>query len=149
MTELERYIIGNRGEFNSVPVPDRSRERFMARLETEKRKRRIRFISMVSAGIAACMATVMFLAFEPDMTEVLEHHHSRLAAKELDIITMTETEHPYDIDEVMNSIRSITFEAIPLEDQLPEELSAKEKIDILNEYYDRKYAALESLMAQL
>ena len=149
MTELERYIIGNRGEFNSVPVPDRSRERFMARLETEKRRRRIRFISMVSAGIAACMATVMFLAIEPDMTEVLEHHHSRLAAKELDIITMTESEHPYDIDEVMNSIRSITFEAIPLEDQLPEELSAKEKIDILNEYYDRKYAALESLMAQL
>jgi hypothetical protein len=53
------------------------------------------------------------------------------------------------MDEIINSIRSITFEAIPLEDQLPEELSEKEKVEILNEYYNQKYAALESLMAQL
>ena len=104
---------------------------------------------MVSTGIAACVAAVLFLTIEPDISKVLKHHHSRLTAKELDIITFTETEHPYDMDEVLNSIRSITFEAIPLEDQLPEELSPKDKIEILNEYYNQKYAALESLMAQL
>ena len=83
------------------------------------------------------------------MSRVLERHHSRLTAKELDIITLTETEHPYEMDEILNSIRSITFEAIPLEDQLPEELTAKKKIEILNEYYNQKYAALESLIAEL
>lgn len=149
MTELEKYIIGNREEFNTAPVPDRSRDRFMAIVAAEKRKRRIRIISMISTGIAACIAAVLFLTIEPDMSRVLERHHSRLTAKELDIITLTETDHPYEMDEVINSIRSITFEAIPLEDQLPEELPEKEKIDILNEYYDQKYAALESLMAQL
>ena len=149
MTELEKYIIGNREEFNSAPTPEKSRDRFMAIVAAEKRKRRIRIISMVSTGIAACVAAVLFLTIEPDISKVLKHHHSRLTAKELDIITFTETEHPYDMDEVLNSIRSITFEAIPLEDQLPEELSPKDKIEILNEYYNQKYAALESLMAQL
>lgn len=149
MTELEKYIIENRDEFNSAQVPDRSRERFMAAVAAEKRKSRIRVISMVSASIAACIAAVLCLTIESDMSRVLERHHSRLTAKELDIITLTETEHPYEMDEILNSIRSITFEAIPLEDQLPEELSVKEKLDILNEYYDQKYAALESLMAQL
>ena len=149
MTELEKYIIGNREDFNSSPVPDRSRDRFMAIVAAEKRKRRIRIISMVSTGIAACIAAVLFLTIEPDMSRVLERHHSRLTAKELDIITLTETEHPYEMDEILNSIRSITFEAIPLEDQLPEELTAKERIEILNEYYNQKYAALESLMAEL
>ena len=72
-----------------------------------------------------------------------------MTAKELDIITLAESNNPYEVDEVLNNIRSITFEAIPLEDQLPEELPTKEKIRILNDYYNQKYEALESLLAQL
>lgn len=149
MTELEKYITANREEFNFSPVPDGSRDRFMASVAAEKRRSRIRIISMVSTGIAACMAAVLFLTAESDMSKVLERHHSRLTAKELDIITLTESEHPYEIEEILNSIRSITFEAIPLEDQLPDELSERQKIKILNGYYNQKYEALESLMAQL
>ena len=149
MTELERYILDNREEFDCAPVPENSRERFMAFVASEKRKRRIKFASMATAGIAAASAALVVLTHDPDMEKVLEKHYTRLAEKELDIMTLAEANHPYEMDEVLNSIHSITFEAIPLEDQLPEELPAKDRIRILNDYYNQKYEALESLMAHL
>ena len=149
MTELERFIIDNREEFDSMPVPENSRERFMASVAAEKRKRRIRFASIASTGIAASFAAVFALSYEPDMADILEKHYTRIAETELDIISLAETNHPYEIDEVMNSIHAITFEAIPLEEQLPDELPVKERIKVLNEYYNQKYEALKSLMAEL
>lgn len=144
MTELERYILDNREEFDSEPVPESSRERFMASVAAERRKRRVRF-----AGIAAALAALLTLTHEPDMETVVKNHHTRLAEKEQDLISLTQENYPYEIEEMINSIRSITFEAIPLEEQLPEELPVKERIRILDEYYGQKYEALESLMANL
>ena len=149
MTELERFIIDNREDFDSMPVPENSRERFMASVAAEKRKRRIRFAGMASTGIAAASAVLFALSHEPDMEDILEKHYTRIAKTELDIITLAETNHPYEVEEVMSSIHSITFEAIPLEEQLPDELSKNERIRILNEYYNQKYEALKSLMAEL
>jgi len=149
MTELERYILDNREEFDSEPVPESSRERFMASVAAERRKRRIRFAGLASTGIAAALAAILSLSHEPDMETVVKNHHTRLAEKEKDIISLTKESHPYEMEEMINSIRSITFEAIPLEEQLPEELPVKERIRILDEYYGQKYEALESLMANL
>lgn len=149
MTELERYIVDNREEFNSAPVPVNSRERFMASVAAERKKRRVRFAGIASTGIAAAIATLLTLTYEPDMEDVLKRHYTRLAEKELNIISLTEENHPHEMEEIINSIHSITFEAIPLEDQLPEELPIKERIRILNEYYNQKHEALERLMAQL
>ena len=149
MTELERYILDNREEFDSEPVPESSRERFMASVAAERRKRRVRFTGLASTGIAAALAAILTLTHQPDMETVIEKHHTRLAEKEQDIISLTQESHPYEMEEMINSIRSITFEAIPLEEQLPEELPVKERVRILNEYYNLKYEALESLMAHL
>ena len=149
MTELERYILDNREEFDSEPVPESSRERFMASVAAERRKRRVRFTGLASTGIAAALAALLTLTHEPDMETVIEKHHTRLAEKEQDLISLTQENYPYEIEEMINSIRSITFEAIPLEEQLPEELPVKERIRILDEYYGQKYEALESLMANL
>ena len=63
-------------------------------------------------------------------------------------MVLVETGSPDETDAIMNSVRSITAEAIPLEEQLPEELSLKEKSRILSDYYDRKVSALESLIAE-
>ena len=149
MTELERFIIDNRNEFDSMPVPENSRERFMASVAAEKRKRLLRLAGMASTGIAAALASLLVLSHEPDMEDILEKHYTRIAETELDIISLAETNHPYEIDEVMNSIHAITFEAIPLEEQLPDELPETERIRILNDFYNMKYEALKSLMAEL
>ena len=149
MTELERFIIDNRDEFYSMPVPENSRERFMASVAAEKRKRRIRLAGMGFTGIAAASAALLVLSHEPDMEDILEKHYTRIAETELQIISLVESKHPYEIEEVMSNIHSITFEAIPLEEQLPNELPETERIRILNDFYNMKYEALKSLMAEL
>ena len=149
MTELERFIIDNRDEFDSMPVPENSRDRFMASVAAEKRKRRIRLAGMGFTGIAAASAALLVLSHKPDMEDILEIHYTRIAETELQIISLAESKHPYEIEEVMSNIHSITFEAIPLEEQLPKELPETERIGILNDFYNMKYEALKSLMAEL
>lgn len=149
MTELERYINENRDSFDSEPVPAGSREMFMVAVAHEKRRRRIRTFSFAFTGMAAALSAIMVLFSEPDLAKELERHHRRLAEKENEIMIKAEIDHPYEKDMIRNTIRSITYEAIPLEEQLPDLLPQKDRSRILNEYYNQKYSALESLMAEL
>jgi hypothetical protein len=106
-------------------------------------------ISLSFAGLAAaCTAVFMVLFSQPDLSHELERHHKRLAEKESEIMILADQEFPQEKELILNTIRAILVEAIPLEEQLPEELSVKEKSEILKSYYDRKYAALENLMTQ-
>lgn len=149
MTELERYISSNLEAFDCEPLPEGSRERFMDAVRQERRNNRIQILSMTITGIAACIAIIMAVFVEPDISKELERHYKRMAMKENEILTIVEREYPDDTDMIMNTLRSITADAIPLEEQLPDELPIKEKSRILNEYYDDKYSALESLIASI
>lgn len=150
MDQIEKYIVEHRAEFDSS-APAGSRERFLAaaQAQAQKRRRRERVLSLSFAGLAAaCTAVFMVLFSQPDLSHELERHHKRLAEKESEIMILAEQEFPQEKELILNTIRAILVEAIPLEDQLPEELSVKEKSEILKSYYDRKYAALENLMTQ-
>jgi hypothetical protein len=150
MDQIEKYIVEHRAEFDSS-APAGSRERFLAAAQSQaqKRRRRARVISLSFAGLAAaCTAVFMVLFSQPDLSHELERHHKRLAEKESEIMILADQEFPLEKELILNTIRAILVEAIPLEEQLPEELSVKEKSEILKSYYDRKYAALENLMTQ-
>lgn len=150
MDKIEKYIAEHRSEFDSS-APAGSRERFMvaAQAQAQKRRRRARVISLSFAGLAAaCTAVFMVLFSQPDLSHELERHHKRLAEKESEIMILADQEFPQEKELILNTIRAILVEAIPLEDQLPDEISVKEKSKILKSYYDRKYAALENLMTQ-
>ena len=148
MDKIEKYIAEHRSEFDSS-APVGSRERFMAAAQAQKRRRRARMFSISFAGLAAaCTAVFMVLFSQPDLSHELERHHKRLAEKESEIMILADQEFPQEKESILNTIRAILVEAIPLEEQLPEELSVKEKSEILKSYYDRKYAALENLMTQ-
>ena len=150
MDKIEKYIAEHRSEFDSS-APAGSRERFLAaaQAQAQKRRRRARVISLSFAGLAAaCTAVFMVLFSQPDLSHELERHHKRLAEKESEIMILADQEFPQEKELILNTIRAILVEAIPLEEQLPEELSVKEKSKILKSYYDRKYAALENLMTQ-
>jgi hypothetical protein len=138
-------------EFDSDAAPAGSRERFMAAAKAlaQKRRRRARVLSLSLAGLAAaCIAVFMALFSQPDLSRELERQHRRLAEKESEIMILADKEFPQEKEMIINTIRAILVEAIPLEEQLPEEISMKEKSQILKSYYDRKYAALENLMTQ-
>ena len=150
MDKIEKYIAEHRSEFDSS-TPAGSRERFMAAAlaQAQKRRRRARVLSISFAGLAAaCTAVFMVLFSQSDISRELERQHRRLAEKENEIMILADKEFPQEKELILNTIRAILVEAIPLEDQLPVEISVKEKSEILKSYYDRKYAALESLMAQ-
>lgn len=150
MDKIEKYIVEHRAEFDSS-APAGSRERFLAAAQSQaqKRRRRARVISLSFAGLAAaCTAVFMVFFSQPDLSHELERHHKRLAEKESEIMILADQEFPQEKELILNTIRAILVEAIPLEEQLPEELSVKEKSEILKSYYDRKYAALENLMTQ-
>ena len=153
MDKIEKYIAKHRHEFDSDAAPAGSRERFMAaaqaQAQAQKRRRRARMLSLSLAGLAAaCIAVFMVLFSQPDLSRELERQHRRLAEKESEIMILADKEFPQDKEVILNTIRAILVEAIPLEEQLPEEISMKEKSEILKSYYDRKYAALENLMTQ-
>ena len=149
MTELERYISSNIDAFDCEPIPEGGKERFMDAVRQERRENRIQVLSIAFTGMAACIAIIMAVLVEPDISKELERHYTRMAMKENEILTIVERECPEETDMIMNTLRTITADAIPLEEQLPEELSTKEKSRILNEYYDLKYSALENLMANI
>lgn len=148
MTELEKYISSNLEAFDSEPMPEGSKVRFMDAVREERRKRRVKIIRLAFAGIAAACAVLMVFTSVPDLSRELKLHHQRLAEKEIEIMAMAEMEYPDETDIIMNTVRSITAEAIPLEDQLPDEMSLREKSRILDEYYGRKVSALEELIEQ-
>ena len=146
MTELEKYISSNLEAFDSEPMPEGSKVRFMDAVREERRKRRVKIICLAFTGIAAACAALMVFLAKPDISRELERHHTRLAEKETEILILAEKEYPYEADAIMSTVRSITAEAIPLEDQLPDEMSLKDRRRILKEYYNHKINALEEVM---
>ena len=52
---------------------------------------------------------------------------------------------PYFEEETLNTINEIANDSIPLEDQLPNELTEKEKSRILKEYYNSKTEGLRKI----
>lgn len=146
MTELEKYISSNLEAFDSEPVPEESKARFMDAVGTAKRKDRTRVIRIAVSSIAAACAAFMVLNFRPDIARELQRHHMKMAEIETDIMVLAEKEYPYEADVIKSTVRSITAEAIPLEEQLPDEMNIKEKRRILNEYYNEKFSALKELM---
>lgn len=153
MDKIEKYIAEHRQEFDSDIAPSGSRERFMAaaqaQAQAQQRRRRTKELCLSFAGLAAaCTAVFMVLFSQPDLSRELERQHRRLAEKENEILILADQEFPLEKEVILNTIRAILVEAIPLEDQLPDEISVKEKSKILKSYYDRKYAALENLMTQ-
>lgn len=148
MNELEKYISSNLDAFDSEPVPSGDKVRFMGRIDAERRKRRIRVIGMAFAGIAAACSALLFFLSEPDISRELYRHHTRLAEKEMEIMVLAEMNYPSEAEMIMNTVHSITAEAIPLEEQLPDGMNPREKSRILNDYYNRKYYALEKVMEQ-
>lgn len=149
MTELERYISSYLEAFDCEPVPEGGKERFMNAFRHERRKRRARIISVAFTGAAACLIILMTVYSEPDISKELERQYTRLAEIESEILARVEMEYPEEADMIMNTLRTITADAIPLEEQLPDEMSAKEKSRILNDYYDHKYTALENFMSDI
>jgi hypothetical protein len=150
MDRLEQYIKENINSFDAELPPSGSRARFMARLEAEKARNkvvRLRHVWM-SAAVSAAAVVAALVAFSYSGADKdIERSILAMNSQEAQVIALVEKVCPQEMDVVMSSIRSITVEAIPITDQLPDELPEKERIRIIKDYYGRKIEALQDIMA--
>ena len=150
MDRLEQYIKDNRSSFDTELPPSGSRERFMARLEDEKASRKVwpfrpvwLSAAVSAAGLVAAVITLSYSGVDRD----IERCVLAMSDQEARVIALVEEVCPQEMDVVMSSIRSITFEAIPFTDLLPDELPDKDRVRVIKDYYGRKIEALQELMA--
>lgn len=144
MSELEKYIRENAETFDVEELPAGHLERFTSKLDgvlkenTETRTLRPRWnVRYFAIGIAAAAAILLTVGtrfgkmWGNDPAGVYRAYSDRTAA-----LYGKALAKDYD-GSVENTLRSITEEAIPLIDQLPDELDDATKAAILREYYGK------------
>ena len=145
MNGIERYIKENIEAFDAVPVPEGSREAFFKKVSKDRRRGRTILLAFSSAAAAAALV----LSVLPNNMEMEpRRHHLMLAIKEKEILSSVRENDPEELERMVNIIRCVTTDAIPLEDQLPDELAENEKREILKEYYHEKWLALDNILNQ-
>ncbi len=147
MSGIEKYIKENIGEFDAYPVPEGSRNAFLKKVKAEKSRGGLRTVIVTISSMAAA-AAIAFLLAPGSLAHDIEKLHRKLATMEMEILTLVSETAPEELDEIQNTIRMVTSDAIPLEEQLPEEMKEESRKKILKEYYDIKYKALETILEQ-
>lgn len=147
MSGIEKYIKENIGEFDAYPVPKGSRNAFLEKVKAEKSRGGLRTVIVTISSMAAA-AAIAFLLAPGSLAHDIEKQHRKLATMEMEILTLVSETAPEELDEIQNTIRMVTSDAIPLEEQLPEEMKEESRKKILKEYYDIKYKALETILEQ-
>ena len=145
MSGIEDYIRENIADFDMHDIPAGSKDVFLKKMKDERRHRGLRITVSAISSMAAAAAIVLSIVPQSLASE-LEKHHRRLAEKESEILILAGKVYPYEADAILSTVRSITAETIPLEDQLPDEMSLKDRRRILKEYYNHKINALEEVM---
>ena len=151
MDNLDKYIQNNLEQFNTGELPAGHQERFMAKLtQTQKTVRKGPFsrkaiFAATAAAAAAIIGAFIALGIPQYRLEQLNISIQELAQEmyleETELLQMFQEDEQY----MINHVKSITEEAIPLADQLPDELSPARRAEILREYYKAKTAGLRQI----
>ena len=150
MDNLDKYIQENLEQFNTGELPAGHQERFMAKLAQTQKTGRPRYFFRRTIFAATAAAAIILGAFiiqeipqyrlEQLNISIQEFAHE-MYREEAEILQVI----PEDEQYMINNVKSITEEAIPLADQLPDELSPEKRAEILREYYKAKTDGLRKI----
>ena len=106
----------------------------------------IPFLRSRPSAAAAAIIIALFATLQPGEIENsysigVQELAQEMYTEEAEILQML----PEDDLQMINSVKSITQEAIPLTDLLPDELSPEKRAEILREYYKAKTAGLKKI----
>lgn len=132
MMDLEKYIRENREAFDTETPPEGSEERFLERME-RKRGATLRLRILTVTAAAAVLAIVTFTHKDGRFLGTGNEPEAVYARYLAEMEDIWETVGPYEDASLL--LAMVTDEAIPLANQLPEELPARKRADILREYY--------------
>ena len=131
MTELEQYIRSHADEFDTREPAEGHEARFLSRLEqAQKPYRKPLRVVWGTIALAASLAA-LFL-----MTRSLETDPEAIYLAYMEQVSALYSACPPDASaEWDEAIASVTDEPVPLFQQLPEEMPAREKARILKRHY--------------
>ena len=148
MDNLDKYIQNNLELFNTGELPAGHQERFMAKLAQTQKTGRIRpFFRKAIFAAAAAVILVAFIIQEipqyrlEQLNISIQELAQEMYLEETELLQMFQKDEQY----MINNVKSITEEAIPLADQLPDELSPEKRAEILREYYKAKTDGLRKI----
>lgn len=144
---IEQYIRENRARFNEGPLPRGHQQRFLEKLQaTEQKQVQIRrsskFIRVILSAVAVVtLALLLPLAFPTAQKDYM----ALMAEEEEAVIQLISRSDSFTRQQMTLALESITFEAIPLQEQLPEEIPAEQQQKILQTYYKQKVEGIQKL----
>ena len=151
MENIEKYIQNNLEQFNTGELPAGHQDRFMAKLAQTQKTGKMRpfsrrtIFAATAAAAAVIIGAFIVLGIPQYKIEQLNISIQELAQEmyleETELLMMFQEDEQY----MINNVKSITEEAIPLADQLPDELSPEKRAEILREYYKAKTAGLRQI----
>ncbi len=151
MDNLEQYIKSNLDKFNSGELPEGCKERFFEKLEQNSAKsKQSRYLYYRIAGIAASLALIFLIGYkfgtnkqtkQVDPNEYL----TQIITLEKEIIELSRNKDDDRSKELVKAAENVIYEPIPLEEQLPKELSTEECNIILASYYEKKATKLNKI----
>ena len=121
----------------------------MAKLPQAEKPSKIRPLPLraifASTAAAAVILTLTITGIpiykEAQLERSVEKMAQEMYRQEAEILQMFSQEEQY----MINNVKAITEETIPLAEQLPDELSPEKKTQILRDYYKAKTAALKQI----
>jgi len=163
MDDLKLYISGNRDLLEEESLPQGDAERFMARLaeadegsgrmkihfHTSVHRRSIPIWRMLAVPAAAVILVVFSMRIftetlsEDSLGMIYGSYKAQLMELSSEIVALSQSEEDVRMYSVV--IDDIDFEAIPMSEILPSELTEREKAEIMERYYSAKLDGVRRL----
>lgn len=158
MDKIRKFLDENGGLHYEEGLPSGDEERFFSRLDKPREihfrrvihRPKVSFIRVIAVPLAACMLVILALqlylrSFQAGdlLDSIYSDYRDQVLALSSEIIQLSETEE--EAKENERTIEIITFEAIPMSELLPEELSLKERAGIMSGYYAQRLEGMKRL----
>lgn len=140
MNNWETYIRQHAAELDTAPLPEEAEERFLERWEAGNARRvripRVRRIVLWCISAAAAVALLFLLrpSASRDWFRGIDNTPEAIYSSYLAQVADAWEQAGPD-ESLSDQLSSLTEEAVPLLEQLPEELPVEEQAQILREYY--------------
>lgn len=152
---LKDFVKEHSSQLNSYPMREGDLERFAQKVENASlRKGRWSFLmrpQFIATAAAVCTVAIVLIAVglknsdranDRSVKQAEEAYLSELQLKAEMIIKANSQNEEVSREDLENAMESLLNDPVPMSEQLSDELSSKEKLQILKAYYNQKMEGL-------
>lgn len=161
MKDLEQYIKENKELFNDGELPMGHHTRFHLKLQEQKPTKKQKTVTLTyktATAIILSVAALFIITFilgdlsKKESAKTIsvtimspDIYSQKMKHAENEVIELSKQLNERTEEQVLTTLENITFEAIPLAEQLPKELSDTERAKILQDYYKQKTEGIKKI----